>query len=165
MSCTSASTSSRRQALAALAAGLLLAGCAAMPRLDAPKVTVTGVRFDGFDGMEGRFAVLIDLANTGERELAVNAITANLTVETVDVGMARLAEPVRVPPGGDTPAVLEVRAAWAAVLRAAALAARRARETGASGVRYAVTGTVTLPGGGTVPFSRSGEFVFATTPP
>jgi Late embryogenesis abundant protein len=144
--------------------GILLAGCAAVPRIDAPRIAVVGVRFDGFDGMEARFALLVDLTNAGERELAVDAIAANLTIETVDVGTARLGAPVRVPPRGETPAVLEVRAAWAAALRAAALAARHARETGASGARYAVTGTATLPGGGTVPFSRSGEFVFATPP-
>jgi LEA14-like dessication related protein len=104
----------------------------------------------------------MNLVNPNERALSVDAIDADLRIEDVAVGTAHLAEPVRLPAHGATTAALTVRAGWAATLRAAAEIARRA-EAGNGAVptvRYAVSGVATLDAGGTLPFSRSGEFAW-----
>jgi LEA14-like dessication related protein len=170
MSCTSASTSDRlrRAGLAAAAgAAMFLAACTAVPSLQAPKASVAAVRLDRLTGIEARFAVLVDLVNPNDREIAVDAIEADLTIESIAVGTARLASPLRLPALGEATATLDVRAAWAEALRAFATGARRTRvEGGTAALRYAVTGFATLAGGGTIPFSRTGEFVVpaGTTP-
>ena len=147
---------------------VLLAGCSAVPQLAAPKATVAAVRLDRVTGTEARFAVLVDLVNPNDREIAVDAIEADLSIESIAVGKTRLASPLRLPAHGTAQATLEVRATWAEALRAVATAARRARTEGSAttGMRYAVAGQATLTGGGTIPFSRSGEFALpAGAPP
>jgi LEA14-like dessication related protein len=145
---------------AAVGAFLLLAGCAAIPMLESPKATVAAVRLDALTGVEARFAVLVDLVNPNDRAIAVDAIDAELTIEAIAVGSARLVGAVQLPPRGETTATLEVRTSWAHALRAFATGARRTRgEANAyAGLRYAVTGSAALDGGRTIPFSRSGEF-------
>jgi LEA14-like dessication related protein len=121
---------------------------------------VAAVRLDALTGAEARFAVLVDLVNPNARAIAVHAIDAELTIESIAVGSARLADAVRLPPRGEATAILEVRTSWANALRALATGARRTRgEPNANaGLRYAVTGSAALEGGRTIPFSRSGEF-------
>jgi LEA14-like dessication related protein len=138
---------------------MLAAACTAVPNLQAPKATVAAVRFDGLAGIEARFAVIVEVVNPNDREIAIEAIEADLTIESIPVGVARLATPLRLPALGRATGTLEVRAAWTEALRAFAAGARRIRgEGGTPGLRYAVTGVATLTGGGTIPFSRTGEF-------
>ena len=130
-----------------------------MPSLRAPEVAVVAVRFDRLSGTAAHFTVVLDLVNRNDREIAVDTIEAELAIEALAVGTARLAAPLRLPAGGQARASLDVQAGWAAALRAIAASARRADTDGAAhGVRYAVTGLATLMDGGTVPFSRAGEF-------
>ena len=79
-SCTSASTSDPRGRvrIAATLGAVLLAGCTAVPQLAAPKATVVAVRLDRVTATEARFAVLVDLANPNDREIAVDAIEAEI---------------------------------------------------------------------------------------
>ena len=157
----------RASVVAAASAALFLSACSAVPSLQAPKATVAAVRFDRVTGIEARFAVLVDLVNPNDREIAIDSIEADLTIESVAVGTARLASPLRLPALGEATATLDVRAAWAEALRAFATGARRTRgEGGTPALRYAVSGFATLAGGGTIPFSRAGEFVVpaGTTP-
>jgi LEA14-like dessication related protein len=146
----------------ALAGAAALAACADAPRLVAPRVAVESVRLERITGTEARFDVTLNLRNPNAREIAVEAIDANVTVDDVPVGSARLMAPLRLPANGDATAILEARAGLSAVLRIAADFAQRAQEQKASGqatqVRYAVSGTATLEGGWSIPFSRSGEF-------
>jgi LEA14-like dessication related protein len=139
-----------------------VAGCATA-RIEAPKVSVDRVRIDRITNAEAQFTVVVNLVNPNDRALAVDTIDADLRIEDVAVGTAHLAEPVRLPAHGETTAALTVRAGWAATLRAAAEIARRA-ESGNGAVqtvRYAVSGVATLDAGGTLPFSRSGEFAWS----
>lgn len=149
--------------VAAVAFGAaLLAACAAVPRLSAPRVAVEAVRLDRISGGEARFDVVLGLANPNPREIAVDAIVATVTVDDVQVGSATLKEPLRLPAGGDATATLEARAGLPAVLRIAADIAQRKQDAKTTGqpvqLRYTVSGTATLEGGYAIPFSRSGEF-------
>ena len=154
-------TPQRRIALSFVTAAVL-AACAAAPRLVAPRVTVEGVRLERITGGVARFDVVLNLTNPNPREIAVDAIEASVTVDDVPVGTATLKEPLRLPANGEATATLQARAGLAAALRLAADFAQRAQEQKGSGqptqVRYAVSGTATLEGGWSIPFSRSGEF-------
>ena len=146
---------------------LALASCATTGALQPPRVAVTDVTIDYFTAPDAKFTVQVKLSNPNLRELAVDALDAELRLENVPVGTASLAAPVRVPPLGDVTASVVAKADLLSSLRASAEIARRlTAEKGASpAVRYAVTGAVTLQGGGTIPFSRAGEFKLAVTAP
>ena len=147
----------------------VLAACADTPRLAPPRVAVESVRLDRITGTEARFDVTLKLNNPNAREIAVDAIDANVTIDDVPVGNATLKGPLRLPAGGDATAILEARAGLSAVLRIAADFAQRAQEQKGTGqatrVRYAVAGTATLEGGWSIPFSRTGEFRIAAPVP
>ena len=139
-----------------------LAACADTPRLEAPRVSVESVRLERITGTEARFDVNLNLSNPNAREIAVDAIDANVTIDDVPVGSATLRSPLRLPASGNATTTLQARAGLSAVLRIAADFAQRAQDqkvTGqATSVRYSVSGTATLDGGWSIPFSRSGEF-------
>lgn len=161
--------SRKARGAALVAAAMLVTGCATLPRLAAPHVAVERVRVERFSGVDAQFTVFVNVANPNDREIAVDAIDADLKVEDVPVGRARLASPVRLPALGTTTAALTARAGLADTLRAAAEIARRAEAAGGAlrAVRYAVTGTATIDGGRTIPFARSGEIAWprsAATP-
>jgi len=120
------------RAIVVVLAIALLASCAAAPRLVAPRVAVDSVRLDRIAGGEARFDVVLLLTNPNARELSVETIDANVTVDDVPVGTATLKEPLRLQANGDATATLQVR--------------------------YAVSGNATVEGGYVIPFARSGEF-------
>jgi LEA14-like dessication related protein len=144
----------------ALLAALLLAACAAMRPLEPPKVAVTQVEMDRLTAVDARFNIMVRITNPNDREVAVDAIVADLLIENVPIGRAVLTAPVRLPARGETTASMAARADYAASLRASAEIARHLGEQGNAGshVHFAVSGQATLDGGTTIPFSRSGEF-------
>lgn len=152
-------TARTRAQVAVVAASLALAACATAPRLASPKVTVEAVRIERLAGVEAVFTIVVTVANPNDRDVAVDAIAADVRIEDVAVGTARLASPVRLPARGETSAALTARASVAETLRAAAGIAKRADvATGVlPPVRYAVSGVATVDGGTTIPFSRAGE--------
>ncbi len=145
--------------VALVAAMLLLGACASTPRFAAPKVTVEAVRLDRLNAVEAVFTMVVNVANPNERPLAVDAIVADVRIEDVNIGTARLASAVLLPARGETTAELTARASVSATLRAAAELARRVDPvTGVwPPVRYAVSGVATIDGGTTIPFSRAGD--------
>ena len=156
--------------LAPLICATLLAACVDAPRLTPPRVAVESVRVDRINGTEASFVVTLNLTNPNARGIAVDAIDATLAIEDVPVGNATLKSPLRLPANGDATATLQARAGLAAVLRIGADIAQRAQEQKGTGqatqVRYAVSGTATLEGGWSIPFSRSGEFrIGGSVPP
>jgi LEA14-like dessication related protein len=146
----------------ALATALLLAACATAPRLEPPKVGVASVTVDRFSNASAPFTIVLTLSNPNSREIAVEAAAADLRLENVVVGNARLAAPVRLPAHGETTATLAAQTDLPSTLQAAAEMMRRAlaQPEGTPAVRYSVSGTATIDGGSVVPFSRSGEFPF-----
>jgi LEA14-like dessication related protein len=144
----------------------LLAACATT-RLEPPKVGVEKVSIDYFTAADSQFTVIVSLHNPNDREIAVDGIDAQLRIENVPVGTARLSTPVRLPARGDTTASMIAHADLAASLEASAQIARRlaSRADAPPTVRYAVSGAATLDGGTVVPFSRSGEFGLSISAP
>jgi len=149
----------------ALASAFLVAACATT-RLEPPAVAVSRVTIDGFAGASAQFTIVLALSNPNDREIAVEAIAAELRMEDVVVATVRLAEPVTLPARGETTARLAGRTDLASSLQAAAQLVRRldGKADGRPAVRYNVNGTATLAGGRVIPFSRSGEFAFRGNP-
>ncbi len=152
-----------RSRRAALALPLLFVACASTTHIEAPKVAVEGLKIDRMKGAGAQFTVLVGLANPNDREIAVEAIDAEVRIEDVVVGTVRLAAPVRLPARGDATTALSASAEWPAALKAASRIVLRAdAERGdALMVHYAVSGVATLDGGRTIPFSRAGEFAWS----
>ena len=144
----------------AVLACLALAGCATTGRIEPPTIRVTDITMDRFTSADAKFTVQVMLANPNFQEIAVETLTAELRIENVPVGTARLAAPVRVPARGEAAASVVAAADLLSSLRASAEIARRLdQEKSASpGVRYDVSGSASLAGGVLVPFSRAGEF-------
>jgi len=155
--------------IVAIAGAAVLAACADTPRLAPPRVAVESVRLERITGTEARFDVSLNLRNPNAREIAVEAIEANVTIDDVPVGSATLKSPLRLPANGDATAILQARAGLSAVLRVAAEFAQRAQEQKGTGeaarARYAVSGTAILEGGWSIPFSRTGEFRIGAAAP
>jgi LEA14-like dessication related protein len=145
---------------AVLLAALLVAGCAAMRPLEPPKVAVTQVEMDRLTAVDARFNIIVRITNPNDREVAVDAMAADLLIENVAVGRAVLSAPVVLPAHGETTAAMVARADYSASLRASAEIARHLAEPGGAGshVHFTVSGAATLDGGTTIPFSRTGEF-------
>lgn len=140
---------------------LALAGCASL-RLEAPRLSVARVEVDRLTPTDARFSVFVTVRNPNDREIAVEAIDANLRIEDVVIGTAHLAQPVRLPARGETMARLLARGDLSSSLLAAAQVASRAQIEGDAfaGIRYSVEGTAAIDGGSVYPFSRSGEIAW-----
>lgn len=151
----------------AIMAVLLVGACATTGPLEPPKVTVRSVSIDHFTAADGKFTVQVQIANPNYREIAIDAISAELRVENIPIGTAQLASPVRLPARGEAAATIDAQSDLVGSLRASAEIVRRIGAEGqrGTGVRYSVTGTATLQGGATVPFSRSGEYKLQLTAP
>ncbi|MFO1399414.1 MAG: LEA type 2 family protein [Burkholderiales bacterium] len=152
----------RRVPLALLVA---LAAASALPARADPSVAVESVRIDRITSAEADFAVTLTVTNPDANELSMDDARAEVKVEDVNVGRAKLTEPLRVPAGGQGVARLVAHADWNATLRAALAAAKRAEAQPAADptVRYAVSGVAFVFGGLPVPFSRTGEFTWPRT--
>ena len=128
---------------------------------------MSDVTIDSFTAADAKFTVQVTLANPNFREVAVDAMSAELRIENIAIGTASLAAPVRLPARGEATASVVAAADLVSSLRASAEIARRLREEKLSApiVRYAVNGSVTIEGGRVVPFSRAGEFKLGATAP
>lgn len=145
----------------------LLAGCATTGPLEPPRVTVSDVSIDYFTAADAKFTVQVKLANPNSREVSVQGMTAELRIEDIPIGTAKLAAPVKLPSRGEAAATVTATAELESSLRASAQLARRLStdKPAIPFVRYAVSGNVTMEGGVLVPFSRAGEFKLAVTAP
>ena len=127
------------RAAATLALALGVASCATFgPRIAPPTVTVNDVALQSLDGAQARFVAGVTLSNPNDRDVAVDALDATLSIEGEPVATAALVAPVTMPANGKADAQIVARTGMDAILRAVAATMRR-------------LGT---PG---VPFRRSGE--------
>jgi LEA14-like dessication related protein len=149
--------------LSLVAIVLAVASCATFgPRLAPPTVTVNDVALESLDGLQARFVAAVTLANPNDREVAVDALDATLSIEGEPVATANLVAPVTLPANGTADARIVARTGIDAILRAVAAAMRRLGTPGAPlttspALHYVIEGTARFGGGLRVPFRRSGE--------
>lgn len=141
-----------------------LAACSLTPALKPPEVSVAAVRIDRIAGGRADATITLNVVNPNPFELSLAAAYANMRLEDVPFGVARLRSPLIVSASGSSTAELAVESDLASMLQIAAELARRLQEARGSveapSVRYAVTGTATLANGQSVPFARSGQIPF-----
>ena len=120
---------------------------------------VNDVRLDRIEGASAIFVASVTLTNPNDREIAVDALDATLTIEGEVVATAGLSAPVTLPAKGTAPADIAARTGVDAILRAVANAMRRFGSGTPSSpeLRYALDGRARLANGLQIPFRRTGE--------
>ena len=149
----------RRPVIAAACA--ILAACAALPLAHPPKIDVVGVGLDRVVGPDAFFSVVVSVSNADDREVAIDALEATLSIEGQRIAEAELKDPVRVPAHTSATAELTARAGMDAVLLAVAKAMQLGMRGGPTGtvpsLHYMIDGRARVAGGASVPFSKSGD--------
>jgi len=100
--------------LASLAA--LLASCATAPKLEPPKVSITGLKVVSADVWVQHLQVRLQLHNPNDRELPVKALEYTIEIAGQNVGNGSYAESFVVPAHGDVEVESNVTANLAGAL-------------------------------------------------
>jgi LEA14-like dessication related protein len=147
--------------LVSVAACAALAACATLPLAHPPKIDVVGVGLDRVVGPDAYFSVVVSVSNPDDREVAIDALDATLSIEGQKIAQAELKTPVRVPAHASATAELTAHAGMDAVLLAVAKAMQLGMRGGPTGsvpsLHYAIDGRARVNGGASVPFSKSGD--------
>ncbi|HEX2390951.1 MAG TPA: hypothetical protein VHL33_07705, partial [Casimicrobiaceae bacterium] len=89
---------------------VMLAGCAALPPRNPPRIDVVGVQLDRVEGADAYFNVAVRLTNDGDEDFVIKALSARLAIEGENVAEATLASaPVRIGAHGSTRVELSSR--------------------------------------------------------
>ncbi|MGH8802818.1 MAG: LEA type 2 family protein [Casimicrobiaceae bacterium] len=140
---------------------MMVTACASFPLAHPPHVDVVGVNLDRVIGPDAYFSVAVSVSNPGEREIVIDALDATLSIEGQKIAQAELKAPVRVPAHGSGTAEMTAHAGMDAVLLAVAKAMQLGMRGGPTRVvpslHYAIDGRARVNGGGSVPFSKSGD--------
>lgn len=145
-----------RTGLAALAASLaaLLAACTTAPKLDPPKVSITGMKVVSADVWVQHLKVRLQLHNPNDRELPVTALEYTIEIAGQNVGNGSYAESFVVPAHGDAEFDTNVTSNLAgAVLKLVTHVPRTL-------IPYRVAGKITLAEGlGRIEFEAQASFI------
>ena len=137
---------------AALALAAALAGCAAIPRLEAPEIVAVNVRMADIRLPAIRLDVELELRNPNAVDVAVAALDADLEIGGERAGSARLASPVTLPARGTSRVTVQASGDASVALAGAARALGSVRP-----LDFAVRGTLVLADGTAFPFLRRGQ--------
>lgn len=121
-----ASGRSRRQALRRLGAGavagaaasvLLLAGCASLPGMEPPRVSIVGVERLRAEGLELRLALKLRLQNVGSMALTFDGLALDLDVNGRRLASGVVSEPGTIPRFGELVITVPVSVSATAAVR------------------------------------------------
>ncbi|HEU4778805.1 MAG TPA: LEA type 2 family protein [Steroidobacteraceae bacterium] len=149
----------RRLTLGALACLLLLplfgSGCAALPKLEAPKLSVLAVKMQGGDFFSQRVNVRMRVFNPNTRALPIEGITYRLEVSDAELGNGSTVAPFTVPAMGEAEFDMQITANLAG-----ALAKLLSRKNSSESLDYRMVGSVNLSSGflRRIPFDERGTF-------
>jgi LEA14-like dessication related protein len=88
-------------AIAILAIGLLLAGCAGLGQpLEPPRVSLADIRVEAFTGLETVFQIQLRVINTNDVDLKVKGIEAELEINEQSFAAGVSNTPVKIPAFG-----------------------------------------------------------------
>jgi len=144
---------SRHGALAALAC-LTLAGCAALPKLEAPKLSVITMKMQSADIFSQRLQIRMRVLNPNARELPIKGIEYRIEVNDAELAQGLTDTPFVVPAMGEAEFDVQVTANLASAL-ARILSRRGAQDT----LDYRLIGSVSLSSGflRRIPFDERGS--------
>lgn len=151
-----------RQCRALVVAGcMLVVACASLPLAHPPHIDVVGVSLDRVVGPDAFFSVAVSVSNPDDREVAIDALEATLSIEGQRIAQAELKTPVHVPAHASATAEMTAHAGMDAVLFAVAKAMQLGMRGGHAGsvpsLHYAIEGRARVAGSASVPFSKSGD--------
>jgi LEA14-like dessication related protein len=131
----------------------VLAGCAALPKYEAPKLSVVALKMQGGDFFSQRILVRMRVFNPNERALPVTGISYRIEVNDAELGEGATSAPFTVPSMGEVEFDMQVTANLAGAL--AKLLSRRNSEE----LSYRLVGSVKLASGllRRIPFDERGR--------
>lgn len=146
----------RRRVALTLAALLSVgvAGCAALPKFEAPKLSVVSMKVQSADLFSQRLQVRMRVMNPNSRELPIKGITYQIAVNDTEFAQGASDTPFVVPAMGEAEFDVQVTANLAGVL-GNLLSRRGSPET----LDYRLTGNVALSSGflRRIPFDERGS--------
>jgi len=149
----SESTVSHRATLLSLLCTVLLAGCAALPKFEAPKLSVVSLKLQSGDIFSQRVLVHMRVLNPNARELPIKGLTYRIDVNDAELAQGITDAPFVVPALGEAEFDVQVTANLAGALLS--VLSRRAQDT----LDYRLRGSVALSSGflRRIPFDERGS--------
>lgn len=144
----------RLRAAITFAVALLFTACAALPRLETPKLSVMGITLQSADIFSQRLLVRMRVLNPNARELPIKGISYRIEVNGSQLGHGLTNEPFVVPALGEAEFDVQVTANLAGTL--ARLLLRRGSQ---DALDYRLAGEVALSSGflRRIPFDERGS--------
>jgi len=131
-----------------------LAGCAALPKLEAPKLSVIAIKMQGGDFFSQRLQVRLRVFNPNTLELPISGIAYRIEINDTEIGNGATAAPFTVPAMGEVEFDMQVTANLAG-----ALAKLLSRRNSSEELAYRLVGDVNLAKGflRRIPFDERGS--------
>ena len=144
----------RHGVLLALACVPLLGGCAVLPKLEAPKLSVVSMKVQSADIFSQRVQVRMRVLNPNARELPIKGITYRIEVNEAELAQGLTDTPFVVPAMGEAEFDVQVTANLATAF-ASLLTRRGSQDT----LDYRLIGSVALSSGflRRIPFDEHGS--------
>jgi LEA14-like dessication related protein len=144
----------RRRVLLALTCLPLFAGCAALPKYEAPKLSVVSLKVQGGDIFSQRVLVRMRVFNPNARELPIEGLAYTIDVNDAELGNGGTTAPFVVPAMGEAEFDMQITANLAG-----ALAKILSRKNSSEALDYRLRGSVNLSSGflRRIPFDERGS--------
>jgi LEA14-like dessication related protein len=132
----------------------LQSSCAVLPKFEAPKLSVVGLKMQGGDFFSQRLLVRMRVFNPNDRVLPIKGIAYRLEVGGADIGNGSTSLPFDVPAMGEAEFDMQITANLAG-----ALGALLSRKNSSEPLSYRLVGDVSLSSGflKRIPFDERGS--------
>jgi len=133
---------------------LLGGGCAALPKYEAPKLSVVSLKMQSGDIFSQRVLVRMRVFNPNTRELPIEGLTYTIEVNEAELGTGGTAAPFTVPAMGEAEFDMQITANLAS-----ALSKLLSRRNSSEALDYRIHGKVNLSSGflRRIPFDERGS--------
>jgi len=144
----------RRLMVLALTCMPWFAGCAVLPKYEAPKLSVVSLKMQSGDIFSQRLQVRMRVFNPNARELPVTGITYRIEVNDAELGQGATSAPFTVPSMGEVEFDMQITANLAG-----AVARLLSRRNSSEELAYRLVGDVNLASGflRRIPFDERGH--------
>ena len=131
-----------------------LAGCAALPKYESPKLSVVTLRLQGGDFFSQRLQVRMRVFNPNARELPISGIAYRIEINDTEIGNGSTTAPFTVPAMGEVEFDMQLTANLAG-----ALGKLLSRRNSSEELAYRLVGDVSLSSGflRRIPFDERGS--------
>jgi LEA14-like dessication related protein len=132
----------------------LFGGCAMVPKLEAPKLSVVSLKMQGGDIFSQRVLVRMRVFNPNTRELPIEGLTYSIEVNDAELGNGGTTTPFVVPAMGEAEFDMQITANVAG-----ALVKLLTRRNSSESLEYRLRGNVNLSSGflRRIPFDERGS--------